>query len=923
MTSPVWRAAAIVAALVLAGCGREDADLLGAAKALLAKNDRAGATIQIKNALQKNPQSAEGRYLLGKTLLDGGSAAPAEVELQRALELGYPAPQVVPLIARAMLAQNKPGRVTAAYADNEWPDAEATADLKVSLANAWLAQGSKEDATTAVDAALRLNPQLESALILKARLAAAGGDVAEALRQVDAMLSKNPNSADLWSFKGDLLLASSKERAPAIEAYQRAVAVRAQSAHAHSALISLYLADRQLDAATKQLEQMKAALPQSAQTVMLDGQVALAKGDLRRARERFQIVLRALPDYVPALQSAGMTELGLNSLAQAEALLSKAVQAAPDAVAPRVLLAQTHLRQNQPLKAQSVLAPLVDRPNAPAQVLMLSAQAYLVAGDAAKAEGLFQRAAKAAPGDPKVRTAVALSHLSKGSPDAAVAELQAISAADAGISADLAMVSTLLRQGKTDAALKSIDTLAKKQPDKPLADLLRGQILMRQRDAAGARKSFEQAVAKDPGYFPATAALAGLDMMERHPEQAKARFTAFLQKTPGNVQAMMALAEVAVRTGAPRDEVTALINAAIKANPNETVPRLALIDHLLAHDDPKGALAATQTALTVLPDRPELVERLGRAQFAVGDREQAQNAYNRLITLTPKAPMGYLGLADVAQAQGDTAGAARQVRRAFEVAPDAPPVQRAAIEAAMRDKRPEQAMAIARQVQARRPGDAAGYLYEGEIALQQKQWAVAEAAFRKAAGKPGGVTAPARVHATLRAAGKAAEADQWSAGWRKDHPSDTVFLFYLGDEALARNDLAAAERWYRMVIERQPAHAIALNNVAWLMVSQHKPGAIALAERAVQAAPDQPQLLDTLAQAQAAEGQLPKAVETAQRAVALAPKDAAIRLNLARVLLASGDKRQAKVELDRLAALGKDFPKQAEVAQLLKDLGQN
>ncbi len=915
------RLLALATVLALVGCSKSDTELIAAAKDQLAKNDRAAATIQLKNALEKNPQSAEARFLLGQVLLETGQAAPAEVELQRALELGYPAPKVVPKMARSMLDQGKPGRVTAAYADVEWPEADATAELKVALAQAWMAQGSLDEANAAVDVALQRNPQMASALLLKARLAARGGDVAGALRQVDELIGRDGKNSDAWALKGDLLIAAGKPRADAIAAYQHALEASPQSLQPRVALVSLYLMDRNTGEAAKQLEELKKVAPKAIATMMLDGQVAIAKGDLRRAREQFQLVLRALPNHVPALQASGQVELGLNSLEQAEAHLAKAISLVPKAIAPRVLLAQVHLRQNQPSKAQQVLAPLLERSDAPVQAIMLSAQAYLVSGDAAKAEALFQRAAKAAPGDPKVRTAVALSHLAKGNADAAVAELQAIAAEDSGTSADLAMISALMRQGKADAALKAIHTLAKKQPDKPLAYQLEGQVLMRSNDTAGARKSFEAAAAKDPTYFPAIAALAGLDMLDKHPDQAKARFNAFLQKSPGHLQAMVALAEIAARTKAPPAETVALLEAAIKANPTELSARLKLIDLHFANEDAKSALAATETALNAIPDKPELIERLGRAQLALGDRQQAQSAFNRLVTLLPKSPIGYLGLADVAQAQGDTGAAARQLRKALEIAPDSLPVQRAAIEAAMRDKQPDQALALARKIQGQSAEEAAGWLFEGEIAFAQKQYPAAEAAFRKALGKKGAVVAPARLHAVLRAAGKTAEADQFSAGWRKDHPNDATFLFYLGDEALGRAQYAEAERWYRQVMDKQPNHALALNNVAYLLAVQKKPGAIALAEQALKLAPDQPQFLDTLAQAQAAEGQTAKAIETTRAALDGAPKDTGIRFNLAKLLVAAGEKRQAKVELDRLAALGKAFPKQDEVEKLLKDLG--
>src|SRR5258705_2700126 len=87
---------ALVAGL-LAGCGPSTPEaLVASAKEYLAKNDRNAAVIQLKTALQTNPDDAEARFLLGKSLLETGEVASAEKELRKAAELKYPSDHIAP-----------------------------------------------------------------------------------------------------------------------------------------------------------------------------------------------------------------------------------------------------------------------------------------------------------------------------------------------------------------------------------------------------------------------------------------------------------------------------------------------------------------------------------------------------------------------------------------------------------------------------------------------------------------------------------------------------------------------------------------------------------------------------------------------------------------------------------------------------------
>ena len=147
-------------------------------------------------------------------------------------------------------------------------------------------------------------------------------------------------------------------------------------------------------------------------------------------------------------------------------------------------------------------------------------------------------------------------------------------------------------------------------------------------------------------------------------------------------------------------------------------------------------------------------------------------------------------------------------------------------------------------------------------------------------------------------------------------------MLYLGDKAMASGQLPEAELLYRQVLDKQPQQVLALNNLAYVLATQKKPGAVAIAEQALKLAPKSAPVMDTLALALAAEQQLPRAVDVQKQAVAAAPEAYNFRLQLARLMLQAGDKATARSELSTLAALGNKFPRQAEVAALIKSADQ-
>jgi putative PEP-CTERM system TPR-repeat lipoprotein len=911
---------ALLATMILIGCGGGSSEsMLASAKDYMAKNDNKAAVIQLKNALQNNPNLGEARFLLGKALLDGGDPTAAEVELRKANELKYPADQVTPILARAMLMLGQSKKITDDLGKAQLTSPESKADLQTTVGQAYLMQGKPEAAQAAFETALVALPGYGPAVIGQARVKAGNRDLPGALALLASALEKSPKLYSAWQLKGDILNAQGDAKG-AIDAYRKALEVKPDLLSAHASLISRFIEAGSFDEAGKQLEAMKKIAPKHPQTSYLQAQLFYRQKNFKAAQEVIQEHLKVVPDSTLGLQMAGAIEYELKSYAMAETHLLKVLAKTPELGLARRILIASYLRGGQPAKALGMLQPVLDKIDKDSNMLALAGEVFMQNGDVSKASVYFTKAAALDPANTGKRTSVALSHLAKGETETAYRELEQIASVDTGINADLALISSQIKGGKFDLALKSIAGLEKKQPENPLVQQLRGTALLGKGDVLAARKSFEQALVKNPAYFAAAASLANLDLAEKKPEEAKKRFEAVVAKDPKNVQALLAIAELRAKNGGKTEEVATLINKAIAANANDPGPRLTLIGFYLGIKDVKKAVSAAQDALSVFPDRPDILDAAGRAQQMAEDFNQALATYGKLATLMPNSQLAYLRMAEVQVAMKNKDAAMLSLRKALSVNADSIEAQRGIMMLDLDAGRTAEALATARQIQKRRPKEAVGYVFEGDIHAMKKSWADAATVYRSGIKQSGAPELAVKLHVVLVAGGNAGEADKFADSWLKEHAKDQTFRVYLAEAASARKDYALASKHYRALLDAQPDNPLLLNNLAWVSALNKDPKAIEYAEKAYKLAPDHPAIIDTLGGLLVERGDTARGLELLQKALSLAPQNAEIRFNLARALVKAGKKDAAKKELAELVKLGERFPAQAEVAKLLQSL---
>jgi putative PEP-CTERM system TPR-repeat lipoprotein len=889
--------------LLLAACGGDSPKaLINSAKDYLAKGDSSAAVIQLRNALQKAPDDAEARYLLGTALTERRDPAGAIKELRKALQLGYPADSVVPALARALVDDGDAKELVTEFGDTKLGSSDAQAALKTTLGSALFSLGKPKDAEAAYNAALAAKPDDAPALLGTATLRAGSGDLGAAKKIVDAVLAQPHPPPEASLFKAQLLAGEGQAEA-ARAVLEKTLEAKPDYLPARYQLTSLLIAKPDLEQASAQIAAIRKISKEDGRAYFFEALIASQRGDLAAARTAIQQVLKRSPEHVPSLLLAGEIEFRSKQFNQAQDYFQRTLKNAPGLPYAERMLAATYLRLGSPARAVEVLQPALSRGSRDPQLMTVAGEAYLAVGDFPKAAQYFAQTTTLDPKNAAVRTRLGQVRFAEGDTEGAIRDLEAASAMDPNVSpADLALIANLLRQKQFDQALTAVGRLEQKQPNTALVYNLKGLVYLSKGDLGTARANFERALQIQADFLPAVNNLAQIDRLENKPEAARKRFQALLEKDPKNELAMLGLAELLQSLGGDPSEIESLLKQAVVANPQSINVRVALVTFYIRKGDGKQALLAAQEANTAMPNDPRTLELLGGVQQATGDATLAVGTFSRLVAAQPGAVEPRLRLAGALVALKDYDKAVEKLREALTINPDSYEASREIVAIYVLSGRSDQALTEIKAIQRRQPNDVRGYVLEGDFWGGQQKWREAEAAFRVAQKHaPDEALVAVKLHATMTYGGKPTAAELATDKWLQEHPKDFIVRNYLAERAVKNQDYKAAARQYQALIVLQPDNVTFLNNLAWAAGELGDPKALSYAEKASALAPANPAVLDTLGMLLVKHGDVTQGLEKVQKAAQLAPNQSDIRLHLAKTLIKAGDKAAARKELEALS----------------------
>ncbi len=888
-------AARWAAVLLLAACSTKvDDAALGRQAA--ARSDFKTALIHYKNALEASGADPGLRLAYAEVLEKSGDFPAAEQQLRRAVELGASRDEWLPRIAMWQLDRGDVRVLVRDFQNIELKAPAANRRLHALLALAWLQQGRVADAEKALlgsdapDAATQL--ARTQILGLKRDLPA----MAVAAREVRTLLERDPDpGANWWIWRGLARLSLTQGKADqAIEDFKKA----RQAMPSHFGIVGemgeAYLALGRIDEARREQVSLSAMAPTYYRTVLLDAMLKAHDGDWDGAYERAVKVLARVPESPAAGLLAASIDIRRNNLATAEGRLAQVIKEQPSSVEALRLLASVAARRGDFVAADRILASALNRAPDQSGLLIDSAELDASQGQWTRAR---ERALRALSLNPRsVRMHALLADLEARSNKGESARLHFDRALD-NLDAEPAMADQLFRQALrlklADRAELLIRRESAKRPDDPMPILWRAIAARDKGDVAKGTQLVLQALDKKKDFYPALSILRGIHAGAGLEKVYGDRLQAALSARTRDERIALDMIHFQQAKGAAPDKVLDLARDLLADFPDSVRLRQALSERLLAMGKPGQADEVINRGLSDFSRTPGM-QALGAAWAErTGKSGLALDRYTALSAAYPENAAFLVKRSQLLVLDRRPDEAIKVLEQALKLRPEDESINRELALLLRVNARLPDALKLADQWAALPNREIDGLLLKADLYALAGKFAEAEQVIAQVQRKGGGERAVYAQVALLDARNRQADADKLITAWLARNPRSSLVLNQALVRAMRSGQGSAALGYLETMLQSRPGDPILLNEKALLLARLRQPGASETARRALEAMPDQPRILDTLAFSLRQEGRIPEAILTYRQALALAPAMNGTRMDLAQTLIEHNERSQA------------------------------
>lgn len=613
--------------------------------------------------------------------------------------------------------------------------------------------------------------------------------------------------------------------------------------------------------------------------------------------------------------------------AQAEEKIKHAISLDPQRIESHVGLAKFYLLANRTADAEATFKNAISINDRSSLAHVEYGRFLVQTGRSDQAEAEFKKAVEVEPENRDVRWVLASFYLVNNRQDKAEEAYRAWAQLDWDRPDGRARLADYYATvGRFDEAANLYREIVEMSPDYTRGRYRLGEISIQRGDNQGASQQVEELLKSNARDTEALFLRARLRLSENKPKEAIADLKNILDQDPRSRLALFFMSEALYRDGQleqararagelerfhpdflPAKFMQIQIN--FDAGDHDASKRLA--DELLKRIS-ETAPSGEQTPQLLADVKVKTLMLRGKAHLVQKQYAAARSDLEQARSLAPNSPLPYVNLADVAFNENKREEAWQHIERALSIDRANSQALSSLVSLGVADRRLDEVRARLEQLSAEQPQNAGLHFLRGQAYrfgndTQSPDAARAEEALRRAitvdADYIPAYTALAELYFNAGQTDRAIAEYQKITERRND---DFIAYRNIGMIEAQRNNLQAAEQYYRRVLSIRPDEPVAANNLAALY-ADHGIGngdeAIRLGQDVVRRFPNNPGFADTLGWVYHRKGLHASAVEQLQRAVSGAAKmggdNSLYRYHFGMALAAKGDRAAARRELQK------------------------
>lgn len=884
--------------------------------------------IHLKNSLKNNLEHIPSRILLAKTLLAQGNGDAAEVELLDLQGEGVDINQLVTLLAEALILQDKYDEALE-IASEGYRGKGIESQILFLRGQAHLGLNQMRLADDAFTDALNLSPNFQKAKLGKAQVAVRQNNLSLAMRYIDDALDSFQESSNAWIMKS-VVAQMQGNLDLALSAVTEAIFISPEHLQARLSRASINYSLEDYSSSLSDLDFVLGEIPEEPRAKFLKAIVNSALGDEESRQKNLNEVMVTLSAVPPEVMQnnpayfylAGVTSFQFGNLEEAKAYLQSYLRIMEKDLDTLELLATIELKQGDSEAAKNILTKAnVYFPNEP-KILTLLAISMAELGNIRVADRYFAQVADILPTARQAQVNLARNKMMSENYLAAIDILLSLEKQTDkvnNVDTELLLLEAYLQTREYTKAIAVSFELVKEFPNSSFFAQKHGVSLGFAGKIAESKEYLNKAVTLTPGNIEAAVHLARIDVIEGKQETALKRIEALLLANPKNIALTIELADMKSRVGefeqghllyekalsfdslnehALQKLVTSFVRRGedgkaiellidfTQKSPKAFKSRMTLGKLFLRVNQPRKAIESLSTTVTSMQDRVPAYLLLSQAFMVIEDRSSAIKSLNKAIAWDEQRIEPLLALFPIVVMQEDFQRAEQVIYSMNKLIPDSVLVEQ----------------------------------YSAKLAMKRGYFIEAEKHFRNAFQREPKSQMVLGLYHSLIAQKKYKKAQLEVLNWLSVEPNDVILELALVESYELTGDGVKVLPYYENLLDKYKRMPLLLNNAASAYFDAgEKVKAHKLALEAFEKAPENVNVIDTLAWIESRLGNNSVAISLFREALVVDYSNPYVKYHLAQTLKQENRDKEAQKMLIDLLNNDRKFSERAAAEALLKE----